>query len=131
MGNNTETYEYAKPEHIVGKTIKSVVINDQMVEIVFSDGDEFMSYIRLAGYEGATLDNTFWPKSTEPLCNYCDDTGYIGSPLEFNCTPCTDCDIWSDNVKHIKGDSQAEGHLSTESAQAQAGGRKESGGSYE
>lgn len=70
-------------------------------------------------------------KSNEPKCNYCNDTGRIGNPLELNCTPCTDCDIWSDMVERVKVDSYAEGHQSTESTQAKAGGRKGSGGSYE
>jgi hypothetical protein len=37
--------------------------------------------------------------SSEVACKYCDDTGYIGSPLEVGHYPCTDCEMWIRKVR--------------------------------
>ncbi|MOA19281.1 hypothetical protein D3C78_1396520 [compost metagenome] len=41
-------------------------------------------------------------------CEQCNDTGYIGSPLEFNCTPCTDCNVWWNKVRNTSSNNEGD-----------------------
>lgn len=59
-------YDKAKPEHVIGKTIRTIQITDDYVEINFTDGSQLHSKLEYVGYAGCSIDSTYYEPTSLP-----------------------------------------------------------------